>query len=237
MKKFKKTALAIIAVMVTACLMLASCGGEELAPADQTVSAIFELTAKSNMTPMKDLLGFASEDDVRTTFLTDGSDGSGDELVEQFQEQFAAQGITMSDESVREFANALQSLLDKLTYTSEIVSEDKDTVVVSLKVNSYIADDMSQVTADALTAMQENLTEEDQMSIMSGDTDTLTSYMESYFSDLVKGLSTLEISSEPVEIEVSCEKMLVDVSGTEKTAWMPSDLNTFYNNIEGCIFH
>ena len=214
-------------------MALAGCGSAELAPANQTVGAIFELTAKSNMTPMKDLLGFASEDDVRSTFLAEGSDS--DDLVSQFQAQFTAEGVTMSDESVKEFADVLEEILARLTYTTEIISEDKETVVVSLKVNSYSAADMEQVTLDALTAMQERLTEEDQMAIMNGDNDILTSYMEGYFSDLVSGLSAMEISSEPVAIEVSCEKMLVDVSGKEKTAWMPSDLGGFYEDIEASI--
>jgi len=118
-------------------MALTGCGGADLAPADQTVGAIFELTAKSNMAPMKDLLGFASEDDVRSTFLAEGSDS--DDLVSQFQEQFTAEGVTMSDESVKEFADALEGMLAKLTYTTEIISEDKEKVVVSLKVNSYSA--------------------------------------------------------------------------------------------------
>ena len=219
MRRLRKKILTAIAALSVACMALAGCGSAELAPANQTVGAIFELTAKSNMTPMKDLLGFASEDDVRSTFLAEGSDS--DDLVSQFQAQFTAEGVTMSDESVKEFADVLEEILARLTYTTEIISEDKETVVVSLKVNSYSAADMEQVTLDALTAMQERLTEEDQMAIMNGDNDILTSYMEGYFSDLVSGLSAMEISSEPVAIEVSCEKMLVDVSGKEKTAWMP----------------
>lgn len=225
MRRLRKKILTAIAALSVACMALAGCGSAELAPANQTVGAIFELTAKSNMTPMKDLLGFASEDDVRSTFLAEGSDS--DDLVSQFQAQFTAEGVTMSDESVKEFADVLEEILARLTYTTEIISEDKETVVVSLKVNSYSAADMEQVTLDALTAMQERLTEEDQMAIMNGDNDILTSYMEGYFSDLVSGLSAMEISSEPVAIEVSCEKMLVDVSGKEKTAWMPSDLGGF----------
>ena len=235
MRRLKTKILTSIAALSVACMALTGCGGADLAPANQTVGAIFELTAKSNMTPMKDLLGFASEDDVRSTFLAEGSDS--DDLVSQFQEQFTAEGVTMSDESVKEFADALEGMLAKLTYTTEINSEDKEKVVVSLKVNSYSAADMEQVTLDALTAMQERLTEEDQMAIMNGDNDILTSYMEGYFSDLVSGLSAMEISSEPVAIEVSCEKMLVDVSGKEKTAWMPSDLGDFYEDIEASIFH
>ncbi|MCI8978435.1 hypothetical protein D5282_16405 [bacterium 1xD8-48] len=235
MRRLRKKILTAIAALSVACMALAGCGSAELAPANQTVGAIFELTAKSNMTPMKDLLGFASEDDVRSTFLAEGSDS--DDLVSQFQAQFTAEGVTMSDESVKEFADVLEEILARLTYTTEIISEDKETVVVSLKVNSYSAADMEQVTLDALTAMQERLTEEDQMAIMNGDNDILTSYMEGYFSDLVSGLSAMEISSEPVAIEVSCEKMLVDVSGKEKTAWMPSDLGGFYEDIEASIFH
>lgn len=235
MRRLRKKILTAIAALSVACMALAGCGSAELAPANQTVGAIFELTAKSNMTPMKDLLGFASEDDVRSTFLAEGSDS--DDLVSQFQAQFTAEGVTMSDESVKEFADVLEEILARLTYTTEIISEDKETVVVSLKVNSYSAADMEQVTLDALTAMQERLTEEDQMAIMNGDNDILTSYMEGYFSDLVSGLSAIEISSEPVAIEVSCEKMLVDVSGKEKTAWMPSDLGGFYEDIEASIFH
>ena len=235
MRRLRKKILTAIAALSVACMALAGCGSAELAPANQTVGAIFELTAKSNMTPMKDLLGFASEDDVRSTFLAEGSDS--DDLVSQFQAQFTAEGVTMSDESVKEFADVLEEILARLTYTTEIISEDKETVVVSLKVNSYSAADMEQVTLDALTAMQERLTEEDQMAIMNGDNDILTSYMEGYFSDLVSGLSAMEISSEPVAIEVSCEKMLVDVSGKEKTAWMPSDLGGFYEDIEAIIFH
>ena len=235
MRRLRKKILTAIAALSVACMALAGCGSAELAPANQTVGAIFALTAKSNMTPMKDLLGFASEDDVRSTFLAEGSDS--DDLVSQFQAQFTAEGVTMSDESVKEFADVLEEILARLTYTTEIISEDKETVVVSLKVNSYSAADMEQVTLDALTAMQERLTEEDQMAIMNGDNDILTSYMEGYFSDLVSGLSAMEISSEPVAIEVSCEKMLVDVSGKEKTAWMPSDLGGFYEDIEASIFH
>ena len=235
MRRLRKKILTAIAALSVACMALAGCGSAELAPANQTVGAIFELTAKSNMTPMKDLLGFASEDDVRSTFLAEGSDS--DDLVSQFQAQFTAEGVTMSDESVKEFADVLEEILARLTYTTEIISEDKETVVVSLKVNSYSAADMEQVTLDALTAMQERLTEEDQMAIMNGDNDILTSYMEGYFSDLVSGLSAMEISSEPVAIEVSCEKMLVDVSGKEKTAWMPSDLGGFDEDIEASIFH
>ena len=214
MRRLRKKILTAIAALSVACMALAGCGSAELAPANQTVGAIFELTAKSNMTPMKDLLGFASEDDVRSTFLAEGSDS--DDLVSQFQAQFTAEGVTMSDESVKEFADVLEEILARLTYTTEIISEDKETVVVSLKVNSYSAADRA---------------------IMNGDNDILTSYMEGYFSDLVSGLSAMEISSEPVAIEVSCEKMLVDVSGKEKTAWMPSDLGGFYEDIEASIFH
>ena len=73
MNKFKTKALAIIAAMATLCMTLTGCG-EKLAPADQTIGALFELAAKDNPAKMKDLLGFASEDDVRSAFFEEGAD-------------------------------------------------------------------------------------------------------------------------------------------------------------------
>lgn len=58
MKKLKKL-LAVVATMAVVCMTLTGCG-EKLPPADQTISSLFELAAKNNAAPMKDLLGFAS---------------------------------------------------------------------------------------------------------------------------------------------------------------------------------
>ena len=70
---------------------------------------------------MKDLLGFASEDDVRRPHSLQKAPTL-DDLVSQFQAQFTAEGVTMSDESVKEFADVLEEILARLTYTTEIIS-------------------------------------------------------------------------------------------------------------------
>jgi len=174
--------------MTMLCMTLAGCG-EQLAPADQTVSALFELAAKSNAAPMKDLLGFASEEDVRSAFFEEGADT---ELIDDLRAELTAAGIEMSDEDIQEFTDSMLAMLAKITYTAEIASEDKETTVVTLKVNGYSSDAMTDIMMDAANAMVESLTEEDQLAIANGDTDVFNAYMQQYLKDFMNGLSALE---------------------------------------------
>lgn len=232
MKGMKKKLLAVIAAMTMLCMTLAGCG-EQLAPADQTVSALFELAAKSNAAPMKDLLGFASEEDVRSAFFEEGADT---ELIDDLRSELTAAGIEMSDEDIQEFTDSMLAMLAKITYTAEIASEDKETTVVTLKVNGYSSDAMTDIMMDAANAMVESLTEEDQLAIANGDTDVFNAYMQQYLKDFMNGLSALEPNADPVEISVTCEKLIVEVSGKEKIAWLPSDMDGFSSDIEAAMF-
>lgn len=232
MKGMKKKLLAVIAAMTMLCMTLAGCG-EQLAPADQTVSALFELAAKSNAAPMKDLLGFASEEDVRSAFFEEGADT---ELIDDLRAELTAAGIEMSDEDIQEFTDSMLAMLAKITYTAEIASEDKETTVVTLKVNGYSSDAMTDIMMDAANAMVESLTEEDQLAIANGDTDVFNAYMQQYLKDFMNGLSALEPNADPVEISVTCEKLIVEVSGKEKIAWLPSDMDGFSSDIEAAMF-
>lgn len=232
MKKMKKRVLAVVATMAIMCMTLTGCGSK-MAPADETVSALFELAAKSNAAPMKDLLGFASEEDVRSAFFEEGADM---ELVDELSSELASAGVDLSDEEVQEITDSMMAVLDKINYTTEITSESSDQTVVTLKVYGYSMDDMTQVMVDASNKMMESVTEEDQMAIMGGDTEVLTKYMQQYLNDFLAGLSAMELNTEPVEVTVNCEKLAVDVSGKETAAWLPSDMNGFSNDIEAAMF-
>ena len=71
MKKMKtKLALLMAAVLMMCSVVLTGCQSK-LAPADQVVGAMYDLVVKENAIPMKDLLGFASEDDVRSSLLAE----------------------------------------------------------------------------------------------------------------------------------------------------------------------
>lgn len=232
MKGLKKKMMAVIAAMTLLCMTLAGCG-EQLVPADQTVGALFELAAKSNAAPMKDLLGFASEDDVRSAFFEEGADT---ELVEDLEAELTSAGVEMSAEEIQELTDSMMAMLAKISYTTEIVSEDKETTVVKLTVTGYSADAMTEIMMDAADAMVASLTEEDQLAIANGDTEVFSAYMQQYLTDFMNGLAALEPTADPVEISVTCEKLIVEVSGKEKIAWLPSDMDAFSSDIEAAMF-
>lgn len=232
MKKIKKRVFAVIAIMTIMCMALTGCGSK-IAPADETVSALFELAAKSNAAPMKDLLGFASEEDVRNTFFEEGADM---ELVEKLSSEFTSAGVNLSDEEIQEITDSMMTVLNKINYTAEIISESSDETVVTLKIYGYSKDNLNQTVSDAQTKMFESITEEDQMTIMGGDEEVLKKYILQYINDFVAGISAAELNSKPVEVTVSCKKLAVDVSGKETIAWLPSDMNSFSKEVEAAMF-
>ena len=38
------------------------------------------------------------------------------------------------------------------------------------------------------------------------------------------------------DLTVECEKLKLDVSGKEKVAWLPSDVNKFAQDVENAVF-
>ncbi|MCI7041787.1 MAG: hypothetical protein MR992_06625 [Lachnospiraceae bacterium] len=134
----------------------------------------------------------------------------------------------------------MTALIEKVTYTAEITSEDKDVVVVTVKVNGISEDELEQIMMDAATVMSdsltENLTEEDALAIMDGDMSVVTPYMQQYLKDIIAGISTMEPVAEPYEFDVTCEKLAVEVGEKEKVAWLPSDMNDFEDEVEAAIY-
>ena len=232
MKKMKNRVLAVIAIMAIMCMTLTGCGSK-IAPADETVNALFELAAKSNASPMKDLLGFASEEDVRSTFFEEDADM---ELVEKLSNEFTSAGIDLSDEEIQKITDSMMAVIDKINCTAEITSESNDETVVTLTIYGYSKDNMSQIVSDAQTKMFESITEEDQMSIAGGDKEVLVKYVSQYINDFIAGISAMELNSEPVVVTVNCKKLAVDVNGKETVAWLPSNMNSFSYDIVDAIY-
>ena len=231
MKKLKKL-LAVVATMAVVCMTLTGCG-EKLPPADQTISSLFELAAKNNAAPMKDLLGFASEEEVRSAFFEEGADV---ELVDELKNELERAGVELSEEDVQDLTDSLEAMLNKITYTAEITSQDKDTTVVTLKVNGFSYNEMTNVIMDAANTMMESITEEDQIAIQNGDMEVFNNYMQQYVKDFVAGLAALEPTADPVEFTVNCEKLSVEVNGKDKVAWLPSDMDGFSVDVENAMF-
>lgn len=149
-------------------------------------------------------------------------------------------GLEITEEELQGFSDAMTALIEKVTYTAEITSEDKDVVVVTVKVNGISEDELEQIMMDAATVMSdsltENLTEEDALAIMDGDMSVVTPYMQQYLKDIIAGISTMEAVAEPYEFDVTCEKLAVEVGEKEKVAWLPSDMNDFEDEVEAAIY-
>lgn len=233
MKKIKNKVFAVIAMMAVLCMTLTGCG-EKLVSADQTVGALFELAAKGNAAPMQELLGFESEDDVRSAFFEDGAET---ELVDELENQFLSAGLELTDDELQALTDSIQTVLDKITYTAEITSEDKNSVVVTLKINGYSSDALDQVVLDATNAFIESITEEDQIAIAGGDEELLTSYLKQYLDNIISGFAAMEPNTDAVEVTVTCEKLSVDVSGKTKVAWLPSDMDGFSYDVAAAMFN
>lgn len=232
MKRMKKLAALLLAVMMVCSMALMGCGAK-LDPADQVIGAMYELALRDNATPLKDLLGFESEDDVRASIMEGGKENS---LIEGVKEQFEAVGVEVTDEELQVMIDSVQKMLAKLTYTAEITEESKDKTTVVLKVNGFSMDDITRVMTETLQSELAKLSQEDQIAVSNQDPEVLKSFVVPYITEYMKNLATLEPSTETTDITVECEKLKLDVSGKDKVAWLPSDVNKFAQDVENAVF-
>lgn len=240
MKKTGTKLVAVVTAMVMMCMALTGCG-QKLAPADQTVSALLDLIIADKTEPMMTLLGYESEEDVYNAFFEDGAAAVQDtEIVEELKSGFDSMGLEMTEEELQEFSDAMASLVEKVTYSAEIKSEDSDAVVVTVKVNGISEDELEQIMMDAATVLSdsltENLTEDDALAIMNGDMSVVTPYMQQYVKDIIAGVTAMEPVAEPYEFDVTCEKLAVEVGDKEKIAWLPADMNDFEAEVEAALY-
>lgn len=222
MRNMKRNFAVLAATVMAVCSIALTGCQQKLEPADQVVGALYELSVKENATPMKDLLGFASEEDVKTTLMDDSAET---DLVSMFKSEFEAAGIEFSDEEVEEMSNALQGLIDKLDYSTEITDQSKDETTVLLKVKSY-----------SMTDMQNNIDEDTAAAIMAGDEDALQKLMQDAVKQYMAKIGEMEPAEEMTELTIKCQRVKVDVSGKEKIAWMPQDLSKFSDEVNNATF-
>lgn len=232
MKNMKKKLAVIAAAVVMTCgLVLTGCQ-QKLVPADQVVGAMYDLVVKDNAVPMKDLLGFASEDDVRTSLMEDGDT----KLVDMFKDEFASYGMEFDETELQEMSDTMEGLLGKLSYTAEITEESKDSTTVVLKVTGYSSSDLEAIMMDLMTEMQTNMDEETMAALASGDEEATMKVMQDVIKQYVVKAGEMEPSAETTDITVKCEKMKVDVSGKEKVSWMPVDMDKFSTDLDNSTF-
>lgn len=233
MRNMRRSFAVLAAAVMTVCSVALTGCQQKLSPADQVVGALYDLAIKDNAVPMKDLLGFASEEDVRSTLMEDSADA---DLVSQLKTEFEAAGIQFSDEDVQEMTGAVEGLMSKLDYTAEVTDQGKDETTVLLKVKSYSMDDMQQILLDIMTDMQTNMDEETAMALMSGDEEVMQQVMQDAVKQFMGKLGDMQPVEEMTELTIKCQRVKVSVSGKDKVAWMPQDLTKFSNDVNNATF-
>lgn len=232
MKNMKKKLAVIAAAVVMTCSVVLTGCQQKLVPADQVVGAMYDLVVKDNAVPMKDLLGFASEDDVRSSLMEDGDT----KLADMFKDEFASYGMEFDETELQEMSDTMEGLLAKLSYTAEITEESKDSTTVVLKVTGYSSSDLEAIMMDLMTEMQTNMDEETMAALASGDEEATMKVMQDVIKQYVVKAGEMEPSAETTDITVKCEKMKVDVSGKEKVSWMPVDMDKFSTDLDNSTF-
>lgn len=230
-ENYEKRLVAVAVVMVMVCMMLTGCG-KKAAPADQTIGALFELYIKDNATPMKDLLGFETEEAVVEAFFENSEDA---DLASAVQEVLESSGIQMTEEESQELVDSMQTMMNKTSCTVEITSQEKDVTVVTLQVKGYSADAMMDVIMECAEKMEESMTEEDIEAINMGDEELYNSFLKQYVNDFITGIAEMEPEEEPVTIEVECEMQIIDVNGEEQIEWLPVDMDQFTDDVDAAI--
>lgn len=232
MKGMKKLAGLLLAVMMLCSMVLTGCS-QKMEPADQVIGALYELALRDDAAPLKDLLGFASEEDVRASIMEDGGENS---LLEGVKAEFDAFGVEVTDEELQEMIDSVQKMLAKLTYTAEITEESSDKTTVVLKVTGFSMDEIQQVMMDTQEETISQLSEEEQMAVGSGSPDALRDFAVQFMKDYMANVAELEPTEETQDITVECEKMKLDVSGKEKVVWLPTDVDKFAEDVENTVF-
>lgn len=227
MKNMKTKLVLILAAVMMFSVLLTGCQSK-IPPADQTMTAMYNLVVKEDAAPMKDLLGFASEDDVRSSMLSKDYTG----VAETFKNEFTGAGIDFSDEEIQQMSDTMKGLMNKLTCTAEIQGQAKDETTVVLKVTGYSNADMTKVMSDLITETQSNMDQETAKAIMSGDEEAAKKLMQDVIKQFITKIGEMEPSTETTDVTVKCKKMKVEVSGKEKIAWMPEDTNKLVSDLQ-----
>lgn len=226
--KLRKVLAAAVVTAVTACSLLLTGCQQKLVPADQVATALYSLAVKDDAVPMKDLLGFASEDDVRKSLI---KGGESTDFVDGFKQEFVNAGIDFTDEEIKDMTDQLMGLITKLNCTAEITSQSSKEVTVVLKAKGYAMANVEKIATGLQGKALTELDEETQALLATGDEEASMKFMQQFMKDYVAAVSAME-PTEDNDITIKMEKMQVDVSGKTKLCWMPVDMTKMESDLD-----
>ncbi|PRR84058.1 hypothetical protein [Clostridium vincentii] len=216
MKKSKKLITVLMTAILGSALFLTGCAGKPAA-ADVTVKAFYNLYILGDST------------DIEKIALTK------EEVAEKFEEvktltqseikaNFAAGGLSISDDQLDAIYNSEMEALKKLTVTTEIVSEDDEKATVKLTTTYF------DITAIDIKAATETSDEVSAMQLTS-QSELDNKIVEIYSNKLVEGFKSAEPSTETKEEYFECVKTTYSVNGKNKDIYTPEDMEKFTTDI------
>ena len=137
----------LFAALILAMTVLAGCSRKPEAAPDQVAEALFELLFKDDTAPMQEILGGASEEDVRRDFF--GGDG-GASVARQIQSEMGALGPVLTEEEARNLYDGIREVLGRLDFSASLVSEEDGRAVVSAQIGYYGMDAVTDVLTEAV---------------------------------------------------------------------------------------
>ena len=209
----------LFAALILAMTVLAGCSRKPEAAPDQVAEALFELLFKDDTAPMQEILGGASEEDVRRDFF--GGDG-GASVARQIQSEMEALGPVLTEEEARNLYDGIREVLGRLDFSAPLVSEEDGRAVVSAQIGYYGMDAVTDVLTEAVG---EALNEYGQENLVSDE--AYNEFMKLYFNKFVESLGTLTPADGTREVTVEFEIVDVEINGERIAAWMPVDAQKF----------
>lgn len=142
MKNFKKVFTVILVTIMTA-TMLVACGEPKTSPEEST-KIFLNILLKNDKTDM-DKIGLKEDDYIK--FRKEFEDG--------MTQGFSTSGVdekVLTDEVKNNFKNDILTGLTKLEYQVTLVSKDKKTAKVEVKIKGF---DVKKISDDAIAKLQE----------------------------------------------------------------------------------
>lgn len=206
MKKFKKMAVISLALCV---LFIVGCSAKEKLTPDITVTSLFNLYIKGDKEAVAKMK--ISKEDVDAIAKIQK-----DTTISSVRNNLKAAGLEVKEEKLEEFYNVRAETLKKLTCTSEILSQTKDSAEV--KVKSTYIDEVAideKAANDALEAVKQmGLTDENEVVSKFGD---------EYIKNLVMGYQSATPSQDTKEKTFKITK--------QHGVWLPESMVEFGNGI------
>ena len=206
MKKIKKLAMIFLVGILTASVAV-GCGNKKPS-VEETAKAYYNLAALGDLAGLQEL-GLSAND---ANYIANELKSVSKTLTEM---NLTQAGFVVNYDQLDQIYNSQIEALKKLTFTTEVISETKNTA--NIKVITNYAD---FITAD------EKATEDAINEINKSQITDKAKILDIYVNNMINNFKNIEPSTETLEETFNFKLEKVDLGGgKKKNMWMPTDPN------------